>query len=337
MENIKNEIFIKNTLDPVSLAGTEKIIYQMKNCVCKIYVNKTKGTGFFSKIPYKNKLLPVLITNNHILGENEIKNNKILTISLNDEKETKNIKLNNKRKIYINEILDVTMIEIDENKDNIHDYIELDNEIINSINLNKEEIIYKYKNIYKNKSIYILNYLNGNNIVVSYGYISEINQKNGINHKCNTNKGSSGSPILSLKSNKLIGIHCGTFSKCEYNIGTLIIYPIIEFQNIKNNIYIINKEKKIKLNELTIIYDIKDQEGIYLFGHDFVHKNKNNCKIVIEDKEQDIFVYLKLNKKMKDKENLEIKLKEIKPITNMSWIFGTDESPSCPVLSFTRS
>ena len=254
MEDFREEKFIKYGLDPISLSTMEKISHQMKTCICKIYINGGIGTGFFSKIPYNNELLKVLITNNHILGENEIKNNKILTISLNDEKETKNIKLNNKRKIYINEILDVTIIEIDENKDNIHDYIELDNEIINSINLNKEEIIYKYKNIYKNKSIYILNYLNGNNIVVSYGYISEINQKNGINHKCNTNKGSSGSPILSLKSNKLIGIHCGTFSKCEYNIGTLIIYPIIEFQNIMNDLLITRKNETKKLNEITIKY-----------------------------------------------------------------------------------
>ena len=40
----------------------------MKNCICKILTNDgKKGTGFFCKIPYLNKLLPVLVTNNHIL------------------------------------------------------------------------------------------------------------------------------------------------------------------------------------------------------------------------------------------------------------------------------
>ena len=332
MEKTIKEKFIQNGISPVSLEATEKIIYQMKKCVCKIYINGETGTGFFTKIPYKNNFLKVLITNNHIVGENEIKNNKKLTISLNNEKDKKFIQISNNRKRYTNEILDVTIIEIDENKDDIHDYIELDKEIINSIKLKKKEIINNYKDIYKNQSIYILNYLKGENTLVSYGFLSEINNENGINHICNTDYGSYGSPILSLKNNKLIGIHYGS-SKFEFNKGTLIIYPIIEFQNIKNNIYIINKEKNIKLNELTIIYDIKDQEGIYLFGYDFVHKNKNNCKIIIEDKEQDIFEYLTLNKKMKDQENLQIKLKEIKPITNMSWIFGTEESPPCPVLS----
>ena len=64
------EKFIK---EPVSLEVTEKIIYQMKKCVCKIYINEERETDFFTKIPYQNQLLKVLITNNHILDENEIK------------------------------------------------------------------------------------------------------------------------------------------------------------------------------------------------------------------------------------------------------------------------
>ena len=135
------------------------------------------------------------------------------------------------------------IIEIDEIQDNIHDFIELDDEIINSMKLSKMEIIDNFKDIYNNKSIYILNYLNGENIVVSYGLLTEINEENGINHKCNTGKGSSGSPILSLKNNKLIGIHYGGSRNYDYNKGTLIIYPIIEFQqNIKNNNILIIKK-----------------------------------------------------------------------------------------------
>ena len=110
MEYINLEQHIKASPIPISIQGIETILFQMKNCVCKIYVNKTKGTGFFSKIPYKNKLLPVLITNNHIFGENEIRNNKTITISLDNDNIIKNIEINNKRKIYSNEILDVTII-----------------------------------------------------------------------------------------------------------------------------------------------------------------------------------------------------------------------------------
>ena len=77
--------------------------------------------------------------------------------------------------------------------------------------------------------------MNEENIVVSYGLISEINEKNGISHKYNTDKGSSGSLILSLKNNKLIGIYYGSSDKNEFNKGILIIYALIEFNKIENN------------------------------------------------------------------------------------------------------
>ena len=105
---------------PVSLKGTEKILDQMKNCVCRI-LNNEKGTGFFTKIPYKSKLLSVLITNNHILGQRDIENKKTITFYLsNDNKKVKTIKMDENRLRYTNEKLDVTIIEIKENKDKLN-------------------------------------------------------------------------------------------------------------------------------------------------------------------------------------------------------------------------
>ena len=99
----------------------------------------------------------------------------------------------------------------------------------------------------------ILNYLNGENILVSYGLITGINEENGINHRCNTDNGSSGSPILSLKNNKLIGIHYGSSNAYDFNKGTLIIYAIIEF----NKIEIKNEIK----NEITNKNEIKNENS----------------------------------------------------------------------------
>ena len=49
---IKLEKYCENYPNPVSLKSTEKIIEQMKNNVCRIYLNEgSKGTGFFCKIP----------------------------------------------------------------------------------------------------------------------------------------------------------------------------------------------------------------------------------------------------------------------------------------------
>ena len=79
MEDSKKEKYIdKTSPKPVSFKGTENILNQMNNCVCRIYSNGN-GTGFFTKIPFKYKFIPVLITNNHIINEDDIKNNKIIT------------------------------------------------------------------------------------------------------------------------------------------------------------------------------------------------------------------------------------------------------------------
>ena len=166
--------------------------------------------------------------------------------------------------------------------------------------------------------------MNGEKILVSYGLISEINENNGINHKCATDNGSSGYPILSLKNNKLIGVHFGSSAKFDYNQGTLIIYAIMGFNKKEIKANKINNEK---INEITIIYNIEQENKIKLFGKQFIENNKNNCKIIIDNKEQEIVEFLAINENMKKKESLEIKLKEIKPITNMSYMFGWDNWP----------
>jgi len=58
----------------------------MKNCICKIYIkNNGIGTGFFCKITFNHNLLPVLITNNHILNEDDIDNNKIIKLMISNK------------------------------------------------------------------------------------------------------------------------------------------------------------------------------------------------------------------------------------------------------------
>ena len=157
MENIKDEKYIKDSPEPLSIDATEKILDQMKKCVCKIY-NGKEGTGFFIKIPYKNSTLTVLMTNNHIIEEQDIIDNKIITIYLNYEKKERNIKLDKERLWYTNKDLDTTIIEIKENNDNIKFFLELDDKIKDCMSMNKDDISNFLKNIYSNKSIYLLNY-----------------------------------------------------------------------------------------------------------------------------------------------------------------------------------
>ena len=115
-------------------------------------------------------------------------------------------------------------------------------------------IIYLKIIFYEGKSIYIIQYPKGQNgeeeACVSFGTLNKINEYN-IIHKCSTDSGSSGSPILNLKNNKIIGIHKGTpdFTK-NFNYGTLLKYTLNDFINqnkTKNNII---GEKDINKNNI---------------------------------------------------------------------------------------
>ena len=261
MSDIIQEKLIKEQPIPVSIKGTKKILFQMENCICKIFLkNGGIGTGFFCRIPFNNNLLPVLITNSHYLNENDIDNNKIIKIIINNK--VKNIEIDNSRKKYTNsdKDIDITILEIKPNKDGINNYLEID-----------EEDIYKDKETieleYQKKSIYILHYPN-EELSVSYGLINDVIDNKTINHYCNTEEGSSGSPILSLKTFKVIGIHYGTSQNIKINYGTFINYAIDEFNKYNN------KHK----NEINIIYKTEKEGEENIFGNRFVENNKNNIE-----------------------------------------------------------
>ena len=134
MDIIKDNLKILSP-EPVSLKQTKKILEQMNNnYICKICNNK--GNGFFAKIPFKSKLLPVLITTNHAINIGDIHNKLNISLYLNNDKKIKTIKLDVNRLKYTNEKLDITIIEIKENLDNLNnDYLELEDNIITLINI----------------------------------------------------------------------------------------------------------------------------------------------------------------------------------------------------------
>ena len=79
---------------------------------------------------------------------------------------------------------------------------------------------------------------------------------------------------------------------------------------------------------INIIYDInkEKEDEINIFGHKFVENNKNKCKIIIDNKEYEIID--KYNIKSYNNNKLNIKLKGIHNITNMSYMFSRCSSLS---------
>ena len=208
----------------------------MENYICQIKLGQNQATGFFCKIPFpdKDNELNVLITTDIITKEKKI------PIIFQEKNENVEINLDNK-KINTFEKFGITIIEI-KKEENIKNFLELDDSIVNDILKDNEQKTYIDK--YKNKTIYITHYSN-ENLSVSYGIVNAIFKENNwyFQHKCITNKGSSGSPIFNLK-NKIIGIHK------EYNYfnkGIFLNSPIKEFikQNFNSQEQNDNKNQKI--------------------------------------------------------------------------------------------
>ena len=108
---------------PISLKNIQKYL-KIINATCKLVTGQ--GTGFFCELQLQNNTMKVLLTCNHVLTENLIKNNS--TIKFKHQDTIKNLKINEKRFVCTNEELDYTCIEI-LYEDNLHDYFKIDTNI----------------------------------------------------------------------------------------------------------------------------------------------------------------------------------------------------------------
>ena len=259
---INDEKLLYSLPKPVTMESTEEILNQMKNCIFKIINKSEKGTGFFCQVSYEEKKIPILMTNFHVISDEFIQQNNKIRITLNNDKEIKIINLDNKRKIYTNKDLDITIIEIKDD-DKINNYLEFDDNLF----IENSEITYE------NETIYIPQYPKGEKSSVSYGILQEINGDI-ILHKCSTEYGSLGSPILNTKNNKLLGIHKGNTNNFKFNSGIFLKKPINKFIE-----YIKNKNIKSIYND-----DPNNSNG--KFQKEFEKKVKESYenKLLIENK-----------------------------------------------------
>jgi len=144
------------------------------------------------------------------------------------------------------------------------------------------------------------------------------------------------------KHNEIYDSYC---DKCKYNLcllcqnehshkDNIINYKDIlpDLNYIKKDINISINNKIIKLieindkinefNEFSLQYKInKDEEKIKIFGKDFMANNIGNFKIIYQDNIFDLMEYFSLNNKNNDDDLLEIYLKQINDINDISFMF----------------
>ena len=273
--------------------------------------------------------------------------------------------IDNERKTYSNKSYDVTIIEIKKD-DNIDrkSFFELDQQIF-------QENAYKiFKNcqIYLLHYPKGIEMEISSGIIKN---ISEDNKT--IHHLCDTSGGSSGSPIINVLNFQVVGIHKGAAEGGKnYNLGTLLKEPIELFNkeikinkidNKDNKYYCVQENKgdkseeneKIKkdndkknieeniinnnyenIDEIIIRYKRDNNEysnEIKIFGSKFVENNKNICKIIINGNEYELCEKININKNQLKNNIFEIKLKGIKNVTDMSYMFGDGIFFGCESLS----
>ena len=150
-------------LKPITKQCAKKISAQMENYLYRI--NKKGGNyeiGYFIQLKDQNgKNYIALVTNSNVLDD--IDNN---SLKITIDNEPKSIELGEIR--YENKAYNKAVIEI-KNNDDIKYIFELDD------NLNKSELEIN-KNYYR-ESIYIIQYNDNNNILLSYGVIIDIIKK----------------------------------------------------------------------------------------------------------------------------------------------------------------
>ena len=261
----------------ITLTSEQKktILDQVANSICFIKCECTRGDGFLCLIPNCDfaRLQPVLIT----FYMNSKDKKKLKLFYKNEEKI---LNMDESRHIYSNKAYNITIIELKDDEFPPEIFLMLD-DLIN--NTGKEETLNAQ---YLNKDIYLIFNPNGNNKVFSYDKIKKIQDFLIVDY-CPNDYIFTGSPILNLNNFNVIGIHKGKSYKSNYNIGSIIRIPIIEYN--------------------------KSKEGLTKGN-----KNIESLNIVKSNDEPKSLIELLSQKYIKDKNDLESKLNEFLIISELT-------------------
>ena len=241
-----------------------RLIIDIKDKKGKKDKEPTRGTGFFIKIKNEKEYY-FLISNEHVINKSLINTDEKIELILNLDNDEKDenyfITLNEKERKIIclhNEKQDISAVEIldtDKFKSKVK-FLSVDLNYIDGYSQYIGQNVFMLEHP-EGKIIHICagritNFLKNNNEKQNF----DDNQNYYFEHILSTEPGSSGSPIILLYNERVIGIHRGSLGKGKYNCGSFI-GEIVNAINKK-----IDKEKKLSEKK-----ELKNSK-----------KNKNNEK-----------------------------------------------------------
>ena len=274
---------MENYPKPVTEENHKKIFEYLNDSIYEIKGDKGKyGNGIFCSMKVHDKIMYMLITDYKTINEEYLINNNNIEILINKEI----ILIEKDILYYVNKELDISVIQIKENKK--IKILEID-----------ESIYKKESEIYLNKeTIYIIY-----DKKVSYGIINKIS-KSELTITSNLNNNNIYRyPIFNLSTNKLIGIYENN-SK-YYNKGIYMKYIINELEmkynknDIKNEIKIIIKIDEEDINNKIYFLDNKYKENhITKSDHNNLKElNIKNTELYINNNKNNYQKYFKPDKK----------------------------------------
>ena len=204
LQGLENENEKSNMISIRSLDKTSKYFCKL---ICKNDDEEWTGNGFFMSIKFENEVIfNCILANNHIIDR--YISNANIQLQIGDSKKTFNIGKERHIKYFKNPI-DITMIEILDEDEFIKD--------LNFLFYDLNYIKYGY-DYYLDKEIFTLQHLYGEEMQSAIGKIIHIKDYE-FEHNAGSCEGSSGSPVILIENNCVIGMHKGTKKISENKIG----------------------------------------------------------------------------------------------------------------------
>ena len=295
-KKIKNEFRLNNQQN-INLKAFGSFSVLATKSICIITLKNGYGTEFFCKIPYPNDehLFKCLITNNHVLKKNFFETNNEIKLEIDNI--SYSIDLNINRKIWTNEEIDYTIIEI-KKEDNIEYFLTYDD------NITRKSFSYKD---YKDEGIIVPTFMENRQLETDKGKVILSSNNFLFFHNLNTDEGSSGGPIVLVNNYRVMGIHRGSYEEYNKNLGIFLceILKTINEENIIvfcNNIHKINKLTFTDVGQI-ILYNLNINGKDYEFTNErkelkdeikkkFIEKNNNRITLFNSNGEE-VFISLR--------------------------------------------